>query len=106
MSEIKNTSCVRNIIRVIPVTAIEREPWREASILRRFNVGVHICTCEVEYNEYNFWTKHAFVFDSHFKPLNQSKYFLGLIDNRADAPICVLEGKERKKKMILRNALR
>ena len=27
MSEIENISCVRNVIRVTPVSGIEREPW-------------------------------------------------------------------------------
>ena len=34
--------------------------------------------------------KHAFVYDSHFKPLHQSKCCWALIDNRADAHIFVL----------------
>ena len=42
-----------------------------ASILRRVNSGLYICTCSVRYDEYKCNTKHAFVFDSHFKPLHQ-----------------------------------
>ena len=38
-------------------------------------------------------TKHAFYFYSHFRTFHQSKCFGALIDNRADAPICVLEDK-------------
>ena len=56
--------------------------------------GVFICTCNVKSDEYNFWTKHAFVYDSHFKTLHQSKCCGVLIDNRDDAPICVLEDKD------------
>ena len=42
-------------------------------------------------------TKHMFVYDNHFKPLHQSKRCRALIDNRADAPIRILEDKEREK---------
>ena len=45
--------------------------------------------------KYNLWTKHAFVYDSHYKPLHKTEFYGVLIDNRADAPICVLENKER-----------
>ena len=73
--------------------------------MKKFNDGVFICTCNFKSNEYNFWTKHAFVYDSHFKPLHQSKYCEDLIDNRSDAPICVLEDKDRDTKKTLRYAL-
>ena len=106
MSEIENTSCVRNFIKVTPVFGIEIEPCVAASIIRRVNYEVYICTCSVRYDEYKFKTKHAFVFDSHFKPLHQSKFCGDLIDNRADAPICVLEDKERETKLNLRYALK
>ena len=62
MSEIENTSCVRNVTRFTPVSGIERETWGAASILRRVNDGVYICTCSVRYYEYKCKTKHAFVF--------------------------------------------
>ena len=48
MSEIENTSCVRNVMKLNPVSVIEREPWGAAYILRRFNDGVFICTCNVQ----------------------------------------------------------
>ena len=41
------------------------------------------------------WTKHAFVYDSHYKHMNKADCCGVLIDNRADAPICVLENKDR-----------
>ena len=44
--------------------------------------------------------------DSHFKPLHQSKCCGDLIDNRVDAPICVLEDKDREKNINLRHALK
>ena len=50
MSEIENISCVRNVMRVTPVSGIEREPWVALAILRRFNDGVYICTCSVKYD--------------------------------------------------------
>ena len=80
-------------MKVTPVSGIEREPWGAASILRRVNDGVYICTRSVRSEKYKCKKKHAFVFDSHFKPLHQSKYCGAIIDNRADTPICVLEDK-------------
>ena len=68
MSEIENTSCVRNVMRVTPVSRIEREPWGAASILRIVNGGLYINICTFKYDEYKCCTKNAFIFDSHFKP--------------------------------------
>ena len=96
--DIENTSCVRNVMKVATVSGIGRQPGGAACILRIFNYGVFICTCNVEYDEYNCWTKHAFVYDSHFKSLHQSKCCGVIIDNRADALICVLEDKYRATK--------
>ena len=61
--------------------------------MRIVNDGVFICACNVKSDEYNCWTKHEFFNDSYFKPLHQSKRCRDLIDNRVDAPICVLEDK-------------
>ena len=91
ISEIENTSCVRNFMRVNPVSVIEREPWVAASILLIVNDGVYICTCSVRSDEYKFKTKHAFVFDSHFKYFHQSRCCGALIDNISDARICFFE---------------
>ena len=46
--------------------------------------------------------KHAFFYESYFKPLHRLKCCGSLIDNRVDAPICVLEDKDidTKKKFI------
>ena len=44
--------------------------------------------------------------DSHFKTLHQSKCFGDLIDNRSNAPIYVVEDKEREKHLNLRYELR
>ena len=88
-------------MKVTPVSGIEREPWGAACIMRRVNDEVFICTCNVKSDEYNYWGKHAFFYDSRFQPLHQSKCCGVLIDNRADAPIFVLEDKDRAKKKIL-----
>ena len=40
ISKIENTSCVRNVMRVNPVSGIEREPWGAACIMRKVNYGV------------------------------------------------------------------
>ena len=50
VSEIENTSCVRYVMRVTPVSGKEREPWGAACILRIVNYGVFICTCNVKYD--------------------------------------------------------
>ena len=71
MYEIKNTSSVRNVMRVATVSGIELEPWGETIILRRVKDGVYISTYTVKYDEYKCWTKYAFLFDSHSKPLHQ-----------------------------------
>ena len=73
-------------MEVNPVSGIERVPLVAASIMRRVNDGVFIFTCNVQFAEYDCLTKHAFVYDSHFKPLHQSKRCGVLIDNKADAP--------------------
>ena len=104
--EIENTSCVRNVMEVTIVSGIERVPWGPASIMRRANDRVFICTCNVKPDEYDCWTKHAFVYDSHFKPLHQTKRCGVLIDNRSDAHICVLEDKDIETKKNLRHALK
>ena len=95
ISEIENSSCVRNVMNVTPVSGIDRVPWGAAIILRTVNEGVYICPCNVKSVEYNLWTKHAFFYDSNYKHLHQTKFCGVLIENIADAPICVLEYKYR-----------
>ena len=70
------------------------------------NDVVFICTCNVQSVEYSCWKKHEFVYDSHFKPLHQTKCCWVLIDNRADAPICVFGGKRQRIKEKLKHVLR
>ena len=94
-------------MEVNTVSGIERVPWGPASILRRVNYGVFICTYNVKSDEYEFWKKYAFFFyDSNFKPLHQPKCCGVLIDNRADAPICVLEDNDIEAKNKLRHSLK
>ena len=76
-------------MKVNPVSIIEREHWVAVSILRRVNYGVYICICSVISDEYKCKTKYEIFYDSHFKPLHQSKCCGGLIYNRYDSPICV-----------------
>ena len=71
ISEIENTSCVRNVMKVNPVFGIEIEPWGAACIMIIVYDGVFICTYNVKYFEYNCWKKHAFVYDSHLKHWHQ-----------------------------------
>ena len=51
-------------------------------------------------------TKHAFFYDSHFKPLYQEIFCGDIIDNISDVPIYVLEDKDRETKINLRHALK
>ena len=88
-----------------PISGINRVAWGAASILITVNDGVYICTCTVQSVEYNLSKKHAFFYDSHYKPLHQTKCCRVLIDNRADAPICILEDKDRESKKQLDHAL-
>ena len=88
---------------VTPVFQIEVEPWGAASIVRTVNDRVYIYSCSVRSDEYMCDKKHVFVHDSNFKKLHQSKYCGVLIDNRADAPICILEDKDIETNLNLRH---
>ena len=67
---------------------------------------MYICKCSVISDEYKCKTKHEFVYDSHFKPLHQSKCCGAINDNRADTPICVLEKNYRDTRFNLRHELK
>ena len=82
MSEIENSSCVRDIMNVIPVFNIEGWMWVAWVSLRKFDDGMYICSCSVRYESYMCKTKHAFAYYSHFKPLHQTKCCGGVVDNR------------------------
>ena len=51
ISQIENTSCVINFMKVTPVSLIEIETWGSACILIIFNNVVFICTCNVKSDE-------------------------------------------------------
>ena len=76
---------------VTPLFNIEREDWGASSILGKFDDGFYICIYSVRSDEYKIQTKCDFLNDSHFKLLHQPKFCGVLIDNIADAPICVLD---------------
>ena len=97
---------MRNVMNVTPVSGIEKVSWGAASILIRVNDGVFICTCNFQSVEYNCCTKHAFVYDIHFKPFHQTKFCGVIIDNRSDAPIFVLEDKDRESNKKFDHALK
>ena len=73
ISEIENSFCVIHVMNMNSVSGIDQLPWGEASILRTVNDGVYIYKCNVRNIEYDLWKKHAFVYDSHYKPLHQTK---------------------------------
>ena len=77
-----------------PVLNIEREKWVAFNVLRYVNDGVYICLCSVRPEENMCKKKQAFVYNSHLKLLHQPQFFGSLIDNRADAPIFVLDQYE------------
>ena len=85
-------------MNITPMSGIKEVKWGAASILKTVNDGVYICICNVHNVKYDLWKKHAFVYEIHYKPLNQTDCCGVLIDNRADATICVLENKDRAKK--------
>ena len=67
--EIEDSACARNVMNITPVPVIEEVAWGEVSIPRRVNDGVYICVCNVHNVKYDLLKKHAFVYDSHYKPL-------------------------------------
>ena len=87
-------------MNITPVLGIEEVSWGAANILRT------VYTCNVKNVEYDLWKNHEFIYDSHYKILHQTKCCGVLIDNRDDAPICVLEDKERESKKQLDLALK
>ena len=67
---------------------------------------MYICSCSVRSDEYRCKTKHAFVYDNHFKHLQQSKNYGDLINNTGNAPIFVLEDNDRDTKLNLKHSLK
>ena len=58
---------------VTPVLKTERENWGTNSMIIKVYDGVYICTYSLLPADYHHETKHAFVYDSNFKPLYQRK---------------------------------
>ena len=58
---------------------------------------VYVCICKVFSSVFKKYTQHAFVYDSHFSPLEKSGCCVAIIDNIPYAPICVLEEEDIKK---------
>ena len=64
----------------------------------RIDDGVYVCNCAIYSNVLKQHTQHALVYDSNFSTKEKSACRGAIIDNRTHAPICGLEGKDRKTK--------
>ena len=93
-------------MNITQVSGIEEVAWGAVSIIKIVNDVVYICVCNIHNVKYNLWTKHYFVYDSHYKPLHQTECCGVLVDNRADALIFVLEDEDRARNSYLDLALR
>ena len=51
------------------------------------------------------YTPHTLIYNSHFSTLEKSEWCDAIIDNISYEPICVMEGKYRKRKSALENIL-
>ena len=91
---------------VTPVLNIEWEPLGAYCILRKVNDRVYICPCSVRYKYYICKTKHALIYDSHFKHLHEPKGCGAIIDNRSDSPICVMGDNDIETNIYLKHALK
>ena len=65
--------------------------------------GVYLCNCTVYSYVSKQFTQNAFFYDIHFKTKDKSACCGAIIYNLSYAPICVLEGKDRKIKHTLKN---
>ena len=92
-------------MNIMPILKIEKK-MGTMGILLVFDNWVYVCICKVFSSVFKKYTQHAFVYDSHFSPLDKSECCISIIDNRSYAPICVLEDKYRKIKSALKNILR
>ena len=57
---------------------------------------MYIYTCSVQSEEHHIKTKQTFVYDSQSKTFHQPKCCEDIVDNRSDAPICVMDDNERE----------
>ena len=99
IEELDKCECVSSVIKIAPVLGIEREKMGPLGILPRINDGVYVCICSVYSNIFKQWTQHAFVYDIYFTTKVKSACHGAITDNRIYAPICVLEEKDREKKL-------
>ena len=83
-------------MNIAPVLNIDRSKMGTAGILLRIDDGVYVFKCTVYYYVLKHFTQHTFVYDSKFSKKQKSECCGTIIDNRSNAPICVLEEKYRK----------
>ena len=106
IEELEKCEYVLSVITIASVLHIEREKMGLLGIILRIDYGVYVCICTVYYKVLKQHTQHAFVYDVYFSKKVKSACRGEIIDNRKYAPICVLEGKDRKTKATLNNMLR
>ena len=76
------------------------------SIIRKVGYRLYKYTCSELSTDYQYKTKHTFLNDSVFKPLDQPKCWEDIIDNVENVPMCVLDDNVMESKNRLENALR
>ena len=74
-------------------------------ILLEIYDGVYVCICKLYSSVFKEYTQHAFIYDSHISLLDKIGCCGAIIDNISYAPICVLEVKDIKSKISLKNML-
>ena len=104
--ELEKCGCVSSVITIAAVLNIEREKIYNTGILLIIDDGVYVCICTVYSYVLKKITQHAFFYDSHFSKKEKSERCGAIIDYRSYSPICVMEGKDIKRKAALKNMLR
>ena len=94
--ELENCEYVSSVIKIEAVLDIEREKMGTLGILMRINDGVYVCICSVYSTISKEHTEHAFVYDSYFMTTGNNGCQGAILDNRRNAPICVLKKKIEK----------
>ena len=90
---------------IAPVLNIAGEKMDAMWILLIIDDGVYVCICTVYSSVFKKVTQHAFVYDSNFSTKEKSEFCGSIIDNISYAPICVMEGKDIKRKGALNNVV-
>ena len=106
MTYLETYECVSSVTNITPVLKVEGKTMINMGILLVIYDGVYACICKVYSSVFTQYTKHTFVYDSHFSTLEKSECCGEIIDRRSYAPICLLEGKDRNIKYALKNILR